>query len=503
MSRYTRLSVAAAVIFLVEVAPYSFAQDVFLDSDAFSGFEARAIGPAAMGGRIAAIDAVGDQRLTIYVGTASGGVWKSVDGGVTFKPIFDKQPTQSIGAVTVDPSNEKTVWVGTGESWMRNSVSVGTGVYRTRDSGDNWDFVGLPDSEHIARIIVHPKDSNTVFVCASGHLWNSNPERGVFKTTDGGKTWSKALFVNDDTGCADLALDPENAQVLYAGMWQFRRTPYSFTSGGPGSGLFKSTDGGATWHPVRKGLPDGILGRIGLSVSRSRHTRVYAVVEAKKTALFRSDDSGESWTEMSSAWNIQGRPFYFARIVADPNNPDRVYKPGFDLTVSDDGGKSFASVFQGYMGGSVHGDFHDLWISPKNSDQLLVGTDGGLYASYDRASHWRFLDNVVAAQFYHVSYDMDQPYNVYGGLQDNGTWMGPSQATGGIANRHWKNIGYGDGFWAFADPTDPDRLRGVSGCQNLPGPQIRAGAEEHQAPAARQRAGIPLQLGLAHRHESQ
>jgi photosystem II stability/assembly factor-like uncharacterized protein len=456
MPRHLKHSLATAVVFLAVLAPYSFAQEVLLDSGAFSGFEARSIGPAVMGGRIAAIDAVGDDRLTIYVGVASGGVWKSVDGGTTFKPIFDKQPTQSIGAVTVDPSNPKTVWVGTGESWMRNSVSVGTGVYRTRDAGDNWELVGLPDSEHIARIIVHPKDSNTVFVCASGHLWDSNPERGVFKTTDGGKTWSKVLFVNDDTGCADLAMDPENPQALYAGMWQFRRTPYSFTSGGPGSGLFKSTDGGATWHPARKGLPEGILGRIGLSVSRSKHTRVYAVVEAKKTALFRSDDAGESWTEMNSSWNIQGRPFYFARIVADPNNPDRIYKPGFDLTVSDDGGKSFASVFQGFFGGGVHGDYHDLWINPRNSDQLLVGTDGGLYASFDRGSHWRFFNNIVAAQFYHVSYDMDQPYNVYGGLQDNGTWMGPSQATGGIANRHWKNIGYGDGFWAFADPTDPD-----------------------------------------------
>lgn len=438
-------------------ALFGFGQDVPIDSETFGGFEARSIGPAAMGGRIAAVDAVQEgQRLTIYVGSASGGVWKSVNGGTTFTPVFDKQPSQSIGAVAIDPSNSKAVWVGTGESWMRNSVSVGTGVYRTLDGGDNWQLMGLPDSEHISRIVVHPKDTNTVFVCATGHLWNPNAERGVFKTTDGGKSWSKVLFVDENTGCADLAMDPQNPGVLYAGMWQVRRAPYNFTSGGPGSRLFKSTDGGVTWHPARRGLPQGDLGRIGLAVAGSKPARVYAVVEAKHTALFRSDDSGENWTETNNAFNIVGRPFYFARIVADPSNADRVYKPGFGLTVSDDAGKSFSGVFQGALGENVHGDYHDVWINPKNSDQVLVGTDGGLYESLDRGAHWHYLNNLPVSQFYHVSYDMEQPYNVYGGLQDNGSWMGPSRAPQGVANRHWKNIGGWDGFWAFPDPTDSD-----------------------------------------------
>jgi photosystem II stability/assembly factor-like uncharacterized protein len=437
------------------------AQDVTLDSDTISGLPIRAIGPAAMGGRIADIAAVREKgRLTIYVGSASGGIWKSVDSGTTFKPIFDKQPSLSIGSIAIDPQNSKTVWAGTGESWVRNSVSVGTGVHRSRDGGENWEAVGLPDSEHVSRIIVHPKESNTVYACALGHLWNSNTERGVFKTTDGGKTWNKILYRNDSTGCAELAMDPQDAGVLYAAMWDVRREPHNFRSGGPGSGLFKSTDGGATWHELRKGLPEGDLGRIGIGIAASKTSRVYAVVEAKNhTALFRSDDAGESWTEANSSFNVSGRPFYFARLAVDPKNPDRVYKPGFFLTVSEDGGQSFSaaiSMSEGETGAGVHGDMHALWINPENPDQLLVGTDGGVYQSLDQATHWRFLANLPVSQFYHVSFDMTDPYNVYGGLQDNGTWMGPSRAPGVIANRHWRVIGMGDGFWAFSDPADPD-----------------------------------------------
>src|ERR1700756_3852230 len=336
-----------------------------LDSDSLGGLSARAIGPGAMGGRIADMTAVSTgQRLTIYVGAASGGVWKSVDSGTTFKPIFDKQPTLSIGSIAIDPQNSKTVWVGTGESWARNSVSVGTGVYRSGDGGESWDAMGLPDSEHVSRIIVHPKESNTVYACALGHLWNSNIERGVFKTTDGGKTWNKILYRNDSTGCAELAMGPQDAGVLYAAMWDVRREPHNFRSGGPGSGLFKSTDGGATWHELRKGLPEGDLGRIGIGIAASKTSRVYAVVEAKNhTALFRSDDAGDSWTEVNNSFNVSGRPFYFARLAVDPKDPDRVYKPGFFLTVSEDGGKSFSAAFaagEGPEGGGPHGDLHAL-----------------------------------------------------------------------------------------------------------------------------------------------
>jgi photosystem II stability/assembly factor-like uncharacterized protein len=448
---------AISVIALVLAAS---AQDVTLDSDTLSGLPIRAIGPAATGGRIADIVAVHEgPRLTIYVGSASGGVWKSVDGGTTFKPIFDKQPSLSIGSVAIDPSNPQTVWVGTGESWARNSVSVGTGIYRSRDGGENWEALGLADSEHIARVVVHPKDSNTVYACALGHLWNSNTERGVFKTADGGKTWNKVLYRNDRTGCAEMAMDPQDSSVLYAAMWDVRREPHNFRSGGPGSGLFKSTDSGATWHELRKGLPEGDLGRIGIAVAPANHTRVYAVVEAKnRTALFRSDDAGDSWAETNNSFNVSGRPFYFARLAADPKNADRLYKPGFFLTVSEDGGKSFSAAFSTNEGpgDAVHGDLHALWIDPENPDQMLLGTDGGVYQSFDRSAHWRFLNNLPVSQFYHVSADMADPYSVYGGLQDNGTWMGPSRATDAIANRHWRAIGIGDGFWSFSDPSDPD-----------------------------------------------
>ncbi|MBZ5663894.1 MAG: glycosyl hydrolase [Acidobacteriia bacterium] len=457
LNRVRIFCLAISVITLVTVAS---AQDVTLDSDTLSGLPIRAIGPAAMGGRIADITAVHEGlRLTIYVGSASGGVWKSVDGGTTFKAVFDKQPSLSIGSVAIDPSHPQTVWVGTGESWVRNSVSVGTGIYRSRDGGDNWEAMGLPDSEHISRVVVHPKDSNTVYACALGHLWNSNTERGVFKTTDGGKSWNKLLYRNDSTGCAEMVMDPQDPAVLYAAMWDVRREPHNFRSGGPGSGLFRSTDAGATWHELRKGLPEGDLGRIGIAVAPSNHSRVYAVVEAKNhTALFRSDDAGESWAETNNSFNVSGRPFYFARLAADPKNVDRVYKPGFFLTVSEDGGKSFSAAFSASEGpgGGNHGDHHALWIDPENPDQMLLGTDGGVYQSLDRGAHWRFLANLPVSQFYHVSADMADPYNVYGGLQDNGTWMGPSRATDGIANRHWRNIDLGDGFWAFSDPSDAD-----------------------------------------------
>ena len=459
---FNRLRIFCIGFSVIALALAASAQNVnvTLDSDTLSGLPIRAIGPAASGGRIADIAAVHENgRLTIYVGAAGGGVWKSVDGGTTFKPMFDKQASLSIGSIAIDPSNPQTVWVGTGESWARNSVSVGTGIYRSHDGGDSWEMMGLPDSEHVSRVVVHPKDSNTVYACALGHLWNANTERGVFKTTDGGKTWNKLLYRNDGTGCAELAMDPQDPNVLYAAMWDVRREPHNFRSGGPGSGLFKSTDAGATWHELRKGMPEGDLGRIGMAIAPANHARVYAVVEAKNhTALFRSDDAGDSWTETNNSFNVSGRPFYFARLVADPKNADHVYKPGFFLTVSEDGGKSFSGMFstsEGFGGGN-HGDHHALWIDPDNADQMLLGTDGGVYQSLDRGSHWRFLSNLPVAQFYHVSADMADPYNVYGGLQDNGTWMGPSRATDGIANRHWRNIDGGDGFWTFSDPSDPD-----------------------------------------------
>ncbi len=427
---------------------------VEIDSATFGALEARPLGPAVTSGRIAAIDAVADDPLTIWIGTASGGVWKSADGGITFKPVFDDH-TQSIGAVEIDPKDPKTVWVGTGESCTRNSVSMGDGVYRTTDNGESWTRMGLENSERIAQVRVSPADSNVVFVCATGHLWNAHEERGVFKTTDGGKTWKKVLYVDADTGCSDLDIDPQEPRILYAGMWQFRRSPDFFESGGPGSGLYKSTDGGETWKKLEQGLPEGEKGRIAVAVAPSRPSVVYAQVESKKTALYRSDDTGQTWEEVNSSFNIQARPFYFSHLAVDPVDHNTVYKPGLSLTTSTDGGRTFTTFFSDF-GGNVHGDHHALWINPKNRNELILGTDGGAYMSYDRGRHWRHIDTLPVAQFYRISYDMAWPYAVYGGLQDNGSWSAPSRATGGVKLRNWRNIGFGDGFYAFPDPADAD-----------------------------------------------
>ena len=431
--------------------------EVAVTSDTFGALEVRPIGPAVMGGRIAAIDAVATDPVTVYVGAASGGLWRSEDAGTTFEPVFDEH-NQSIGAVAVDPSDPDVVWLGTGESWVRNSVSVGDGVYRSTDGGDTWQHLGLQDSERIARIAVSPADGDKVFVCATGHLWDGNEERGVFRTTDGGETWEKVLYVDADTGCSDLSLDPQDPRILYAGMWTFRRQPDFFTSGGPGSGLYRSIDGGDTWQRLSNGLPEGELGRIAVAVAPSRPSVVYAVVESESTALYRSDTAGETWRRLDSSFAVTGRPFYFAYLVVDPEDYGTVYKPGFSLSVSTDGGRSFSSALGGMMGGAVHSDLHALWINPANPNEMFVGTDGGLYVSYDRAHHWRHVNNLPISQFYHVSADDQLPYNVYGGLQDNGSWMAPSRHPGGIRNAQWENIGFGDGFWAFPDPVDPDIL---------------------------------------------
>jgi photosystem II stability/assembly factor-like uncharacterized protein len=424
-----------------------------IDSHTFGGLEARSIGPAVMSGRVAALDATSTDPVTVYVGAASGGVWKSDDGAVTFRPVFDEH-IQSIGAVEIDPSDSETVWVGTGESWVRNSVSIGDGVYRSTDGGESWERMGLEDSERIARIAVDPTDSDVVWVCATGHLWDANEERGVFKTTDGGESWEKVLSVDADTGCSDLALDPQEPDIAYAGLWQFRRRPWTFTSGGPGSGLYKTVDGGESWTELEEGLPRGSKGRIAVAVAPSRPNRVYGVVEAEeKTALYRSDDAGASWVEVNSSMNVAVRPFYFATVVVDPTDHDRVYKPGLSLGVSTDGGRSVSGIFGGF-GGSVHSDHHALWINPGNPHEMLLGTDGGLYQSFDRGSSWRAVKSLPLSQFYEVAHDTEWPYNVYGGLQDNGSWMGPSRASGGIANAAWRNVGFGDGFHVYPDPSE-------------------------------------------------
>lgn len=450
----------ACFVVLLALAAAVAAEDSSLpiDSATFGGLRARAIGPAVMSGRISAIDGVADDPVTVWVGSASGGVWKSENAGTTFEPVFDDH-AQSIGAIRIDPSDPDTVWVGTGETWVRNSVSVGDGVYRTRDGGATWQHLGLEATERIAKIEVDPDDGDTAYVCATGHLWNANPERGVYKTTDGGETWELILSVDENTGCADLDMDPQEPRILYAAMWQFRRSPHFFTSGGPGSALYRSTDGGASWKKLDSGLPDGELGRIAVAIAPSRPSVVYATVEAERTALYRSEDLGESWVETDDSMNVQMRPFYFSELVVDPSDHRRVYKPGFTLTVSTDGGESFSGLFgAGFSFGAVHPDHHALWINPRDPHHLVLGTDGGAYVSYDRAQHWRHVRSLPVSQFYHVSHDNQWPYNVYGGLQDNGTWKGPSRSPGGISGGDWQVVGDGDGFWAFADPEDPDIL---------------------------------------------
>ena len=426
-----------------------------LDSGSFGDLRARAIGPAVMSGRIAALDVVNDNPRIMYVGSAGGGLWKSTNGGGTFQPVFDDH-VMSIGAVTIDQSKPDTVWVGTGEAWTRNSVSVGKGVYKSADAGRTWTPMGLADSERVAGIVIHPRQADTVFACALGHLWNGNDERGVFKTTDGGKTWKKVLFVDADTGCADIEVDPQEPSTMYAAMWQVRREPYFFTSGGQGSGLYKSTDGGERWTKISRGLPDAPLGRIAIAVAPSRPGTLYAIVEAADTKLYRSDDLGESWrptAEGRAPITVRGRPFYFANLRVDPADHTRVYNPGLLLGMSSNAGRSFELLG---ATGAVHPDTHALWINPKDPFNLVLGTDGGVYLSRDRGTSWAMVGTLPVSQAYHVAFDSARPYNIYGGLQDNGSWYGPSRVLAGSAvrNRHWVNVGVGDGFNVFPDARD-------------------------------------------------
>lgn len=409
----------------------------------------RSIGPAVMSGRISDVAVVDTAPRRFYVGAAGGGVWKTTTGGASFTPVFDDH-TQSIGAITIDQAHPDTVWVGTGESWTRNSVSVGDGIYRTTDAGRSWKRLGLDSTERIAQIVLHPSNTSTVYVAAPGPLFRDSPHRGLYRTTDAGVTWQNILPGDARTGCTDIIVNKKNPKILLASMWSFRRNAWSFTSGGSGSGIFRSTDGGATWKRMTRGLPGGELGRIALAASPVDPQLIYAAVEASESALYRSTDGGVTWERRYVGSVVDIRPFYFSRIVCDPVKKDVVYKHGIQLYRSDDGGSTFTTIAQ-----RAHSDHHAVWIDPANPRHLLIGTDGGLYASDDRGTTVRFFGNLPISQFYHVRADNQEPFMVYGGLQDNGSWRGPSRKSGGIRNKDWTVVGGGDGFYVVPDQTEP------------------------------------------------
>ena len=420
-------------------------------SATFGMLEARWLGPGTMSGRITDIKGVNNEPKTIYIGTAGGGVWKTTNAGASFKPIFDKY-CQSIGALAIDQQNPRTLYVATGESNMRNSVSIGDGLYKSTDAGDNFTKIGLDSTEHISKVMLDPKNSNTIYVAAPGPLWSDSKHRGLYKSEDAGKTWNKILYISEKAGCADIAIDPTDSKIIYATTWEFRRKPYEFNSGGAGSGVYKSIDGGKNWRKIQSGLPTGIFGRVVLTLAPSSPKNLVAIVESEKTGLFISDDGGENWKSQSATMNVVSRPFYFSTLVIDPKDPKRIYRPGFVFSYSSDGGYSFADASN--EGGWVHSDHHALWINPQNTNELWLGTDGGVYYSLDKGATWGFKGNLPVGQFYHVAVDNNQPYRIYGGLQDNGSWVSPSASPGGVSNANWKDIYGGDGFWTIPDATD-------------------------------------------------
>ena len=415
------------------------------------GFKFRNLGPAAGGGRITAIAGIPGNSNVIYVGSASGGVWKTVDGGVSFKPIFEKYPP-SIGAVAVAPSNPNLIWVGTGEANPRNNVIDGHGVYFSPDAGASWRFMGLADAGQISRILIDPGNPDVVYVAVLGNVWKPNAERGIFRTTDGGETWKKVLFVDAETGASDLAMQPGNSRVLVAGMWQFRRFPWEFVGGGPGSGLWKSTDGGTTWKRLEKDMPDGPLGRISVAFAPSNGNHVYALIHANKGILFESKDLGEKWEKLADTRLINVRPWYFSVIAVSPSDENKLYFGSFNLVTSIDGGKTFQTNNR-----RIHPDYHALWIDPKDPDRILQGNDGFALASSDGGKTWRSFD-LPLGQFYQVAVGSDSPYTVCGGLQDNNGWCGASNslARGGVSDADWFVVTGGDGEWVVPAPSDPN-----------------------------------------------
>lgn len=444
---------------IVLCTPLAIAQQ--LTSETFEGLRLRNIGPATMSGRVVDLAVVESDPYTFYVATATGGIWKTTNNGVNFQPVFENEATHSIGAISVHQQHPNLVWAGTGERANRQSSGWGDGVYKSSNGGKSWTNVGLKDSHHVGRIALHPTDTNTVYVAAMGHLWGANNERGLYKTTNGGKTWDRIIFIDEDTGVVDVALDPQNPQIVYAATYQRRRTPFGFNGGGPGSGLHKSTDGGKTWKELRTGLPEGDYGRIGITIFRKDPNLIYASVEQgfqynastayneRRAGFYRSLDKGETW-EFMSDWNP--RPMYASQPLVDPSDASRIYMMN-QYSYSSDSGRTFRPARQ-----SLHGDDRIFWVNPKDSRHVMKGDDGGIGISYDRGVNWLLVSNLPVSQYYRVAVDMAKPYNVYGGLQDNGSWVGPSQTyrSAGILNEDWKKLGGGDGFLNLPHHTNSD-----------------------------------------------
>ena len=441
------------------------AQEITLKGkELFGDLEARQIGPALMSGRVSDLAMHPKNNQIIFLGAAGGGIWKSSDGGASFVPVFDKH-IQSIGTITFDPNNpDNVIWAGTGETWTRNSVSVGDGIYKSTDGGLNWTNMGLPKSDRISSIIVDPRDSNNVWVGVLGALWGDSEERGIYNSKDGGKTWNKIHYIDNKTGCSDLVIDPTNPNVMYASFWEFRRTGWSFNSGGNFSSLLKTTDGGKTWNKIHNGFPAGQLGRIAIAVAPSNPNILFSVIECEKDSekgLYKSEDGGKSWKHLNSDFALVVRPFYFSRITIDPKNPDIVYKGGLNGSISRDGGKTFRNL------GAMHSDIHDILVDPIDTNRIYVATDGGMYRSWNNGSTLDIVKNLPISQYYHITLDNEEPYNIYGGLQDNGSWYGPSKSDGGIEARDWNSVGYGDGFRVLKHPTKKIIYSEMQGAENI------------------------------------
>jgi len=486
MKKIKSLTIGITVLALACFSLNAHAQNAEEIGKLFEKINWRCIGPAVMGGRTVDIDVVEKTPWIIYAAIGPSGVWKSENNGITWKPVFHKENTVSVGDIAVVQSQPKIIWVGTGEATCRNSVTIGDGVYKSIDSGKTWKNMGLEETRHISRIVVDSQNPAVVYVAAMGHLWGPNEERGIFKTNDGGETWEKVLFVNQDTGFADLAIDPSDSQILYAAAYDHRRLPYYFSSGGPGSGLYKTTNGGKTWKKLTKDLPEGVMGRIGIDVSRSNPDVVYVLIEHEDGGIWRSEDKGETWTRTcddSTYKRVNFRPFYYSQIRIDPSDDKVVYVFSGGTFVSKDMGKKFKAISRG-----THPDHHALWIDPSNPLHLIDGNDGGIDISYDGGKNWHAIQHMALAEVYQIGVDMRNPYYVYCGLQDNGSWGGPSASldSAGITNDDWYTVGGGDGFYAQIDPTDANTIYRNSQMNGLSRYDMRIGRSKTIKPMALQ-----------------